>query len=143
MIWPFFVLLGASWLLQSLFGYLQIRHFNKKYQELRKLGRVAIGKKTALLRAGTVVMFAIDQKANIIKASKMQGTTVFSKVKELKGYEGKHLLILRELPLENEHSLTRQAIRDAVTSYDVISNGGELHVKKSWIDKILPKKLKA
>lgn len=143
MIWPLLVLIGISWLLQSFFGYLQIKHFNRKYSELRALGRVAIGKKTALFKAGTVVMFAIDKEDRILKASKMQGTTIFSRVKDMKGFEGKALLQLKNDPLEQQHKLTKLAIYDALNSYDVISQGGELKVKKGWIDYLIPKKIKA
>ncbi|SDL99683.1 transcriptional regulator GutM [Paenibacillus jilunlii] len=71
---------ALAWLLQGMPGPLQIRNFNKKYTELRKLGRVAIGKKTGKIKAGTVVMFAIDSNARILQAAQMQGVTVFSRV---------------------------------------------------------------
>jgi DNA-binding transcriptional regulator of glucitol operon len=55
LLWYVLILVGFSWLLQSILGFLQIKHFNKKYTELRKLGRVAIGKKTGLIKAGSYV----------------------------------------------------------------------------------------
>ncbi|MEC1398437.1 transcriptional regulator GutM [Peribacillus simplex] len=140
MLWYVVILIGFSWLLQSIFGFLQIKHFNKKYAELRKLGRVAIGKKTGLIKSGTVVMFAIDRKNNILKATKMQGVTVLSRVRNLKGFEGKNLLHLGEEDLYKVNKLTRLAIEDALNSYHVISKGGELKVKKGWIDLLLSKK---
>ncbi|PKF90456.1 transcriptional regulator [Bacillus sp. BA3] len=140
MLWYVIILIGFSWLLQSIFGFLQIKHFNKKYAELRKLGRVAIGKKTGLIKSGTVVMFAIDRKNNILKASKMQGVTVLSRVGNLKGFEGKNLLHLGEEDFNKVNKLTRLAIEDALNSYHIISKGGELKVKKGWIDLLLSKK---
>ncbi|RBW68505.1 transcriptional regulator GutM [Bacillus taeanensis] len=140
MIWYVIILIGFSWLLQSILGFLQIKHFNKKYAEMRKLGRVAIGRKTARFRAGTVVMFAIDRKNTILKAGKMQGVTVFSRVRNLKGFEGKKLLTLDEDDFKNVNKLTRLAIKDALNSYNIISKGGELKVKKGWIDLLIPTK---
>lgn len=134
------ILIGAAWLVQSIFGFLQIKHFNKRYAEMRSLGRVAIGKKTGAFRAGTVVMFAIDKRNKIIKASKMQGVTVFSRVRDLKGFEGKYLLKISEEDFKGIDKLTKLAIADALRSYDIISNGGELRVKKGWIDYLIPKK---
>ena len=136
----FIILIGIAWLLQSIFGFLQIKHFNRKYSELRRLGRVAIGKKTGMFRAGTVVMFAIDKRNNIIKAAKMQGVTVFSRVRELKGFEGKNLLNISDGDYKGINKLTKYAIEDALKSSDVISKGGELRVKKGWIDYLIPKK---
>lgn len=140
MIWFVIVLIGFSWLIQSVLGFLQIKHFNKKYAEMRKLGRVAIGKKTALFRAGTVVMFAIDRKNTILKATQMQGVTVFSRVRNLKGFEGKHLLRLGEEDFNKVNKLTRLAIKDALNSYHIIVKGGELKVKRGWIDLLMPTK---
>ncbi|WP_017470369.1 transcriptional regulator GutM [Amphibacillus jilinensis] len=142
MLWPLLVLIGASWLLQSLLGFMQIRHFNRKYSELRSLGRVVIGKKTGLFKAGTVVMFAIDDQNTILKASKMQGTTVFSRVKAMKGYSEKSFLNLKNESLAKEHKLTRLAIHDAISNFDIIRRGGELQVKKTWLDHLFSKKLK-
>jgi glucitol operon activator protein len=134
------ILIGAAWLVQSIFGFIQIKHFNKRYAEMRSLGRVAIGKKTGAFRAGTVVMFAIDKRNKIIKAAKMQGVTVFSRVRDLKGFEGKYLLKISEEDYKGIDKLTKLAIGDALRSYDIISKGGELRVKKGWIDYLIPKK---
>jgi glucitol operon activator protein len=134
------ILIGAAWLVQSIFGFIQIKHFNNKYAEMRSLGRVAIGKKTGAFRAGTVVMFAIDKRNKIIKAAKMQGVTVFSRVRDLKGFEGKYLLKISEEDFKGIDKLTKLAIADALRSYDIISKGGELRVKKGWIDYLIPKK---
>jgi glucitol operon activator protein len=134
------ILIGTAWLVQSIFGFIQIKHFNKRYAEMRSLGRVAIGKKTGAFRAGTVVMFAIDKRNKIIKAAKMQGVTVFSRVRDLKGFEGKYLLKISEEDFKGIDKLTKLAIADALRSYDIISKGGELRVKKGWIDYLIPKK---
>ncbi len=133
-------MMGLAWLIQSVFGFMQIKHFNRKYAELRSLGRVAIGKRTGMFRAGTVVMFAIDKQNTILRAAKMQGVTVFSRVKDLKGFEGKNLLKISEKDYKKVNKLTQFAIEDALKSYEVISKGGELKVKKGWIDYVMPKK---
>ena len=85
-------------------------------------------------------MFAIDRKNTILKASKMQGVTVFSRVRDLKGFEGKNLLKLNESDVQKVDKLTRLAIQDALNSYHIISKGGELKVKKGWIDLLIPAK---
>ncbi|MDI5790103.1 transcriptional regulator GutM [Bacillus licheniformis] len=50
--------------------------FNRTFAAYRRIGRVAVGRKTGLLRAGTVVLFVID-KRNKFEGIKMQGVTVF------------------------------------------------------------------
>jgi glucitol operon activator protein len=132
------IAVGAAWLVQSVLGFYQIRHFNQKYGEMRAKGRVAIGKKTGLFKAGTVVMFAIDRANNILQASKMQGVTIFSRVRDLKGFEGKNLLKLSEEDLSKVDKLTRLAIEDALNSYHIIAKGGELRVKRGLIERLIP-----
>lgn len=132
------IAVGAAWLVQSVLGFYQIKHFNQKYGEMRAKGRVAIGKKTGLFRAGTVVMFAIDRANNILQASKMQGVTIFSRVRDLKGFEGKNLLKLSEEDLSKVDKLTRLAIEDALKSYHIIAKGGELQVKRGLIERLIP-----
>ncbi|AKG33661.1 transcriptional regulator GutM [Paenibacillus durus] len=134
------IAMALSWLLQSVLGFLQIRHFNRHYTELRRIGRVAIGKKAGRFRAGTVVMLAIDSQGKILKAARIQGVTVFSRVRSLKGLEGKPLPKLEEGDLAGFDKLTKGAIRDAISSYKIISNGGELKLKKTWIERLIPAK---
>lgn len=142
MVLTLIVMIGIAWLVQSILGFLQIKHFNRKYAQLRSLGRVAIGKRTGKFRAGTVVMFAIDKNNKVLKAAKMQGVTVFSRVRDLKGFEGIYFPKMKDEAYQHLDQLTRLAIMDALSSYDIISKGGELQVKKGWIDYILPKKNK-
>ncbi|WP_342423550.1 transcriptional regulator GutM [Paenibacillus sp. FSL E2-0178] len=134
------IIAALAWLLQGMLGLLQIRNFNKKYTELRRLGRVAIGKKTGKIRAGTVVMFAIDKDARILQAAQMQGVTVFSRVRHLKGFEGRHLLGLTEQEMLHCNQLTRAAIMDALNNCDIILKGGELKVRQSWLERLMPAK---
>lgn len=137
MIWFLMILMGLAWLVQSILGFFQIRNFNRQYSKLRSLGRVAIGKRKGMFSAGTVVMLAINKKAEIIDAKIMQGVTVFSRIKPLKGLEDKHLLKLSKTDLGKFDKLTASAIQDAVASYEVISKGGELQVKKGWIERLI------
>ncbi|WP_139345048.1 transcriptional regulator GutM [Virgibacillus pantothenticus] len=136
MFWYLIILIGLAWLTQSIFGFLQIRHFNRNYAELRALGRVAIGKRTGLFRAGTVVMFCIDKQDRVIKAKKMQGVTVLSRVKDMSGFSGKKLLKMKESDYNHVNKLTKIAIQDAINSYNILSKGGELQVKKSWLERL-------
>ncbi|KGE19051.1 transcriptional regulator GutM [Paenibacillus wynnii] len=134
------VFVGLSWLLQSMLGLGQVRNFNRRYAELRSMGRVAIGKRTGKFRAGTLVMFVINRDNVILKAVKMQGVTVFSRVRDMKGFEGKILPELSESDLTQVNALTRIAIKDALSNFDIITKGGELQIKKTWLEKLIPAK---
>lgn len=105
----------GAYLLQILFTVKQMNHFNKVYQELRNKGKVAIGKRAGGIKAGTIVMFALDEDAKVIDARKMQGVTVLSKFISMPQFVGEDLhYIDRYNPkVRKENKLTQQAMEHA------------------------------
>lgn len=100
---------------QVLLGLFQIKHFNKVYKELRSKGKVAIGRKTGKIKAGTIVMFAIKDDGEILDSRMMQGVTVMSKFRRLDQYVGHDLhYIDKYYPLvQKENKLTQAAMENA------------------------------
>ena len=61
----------VMWILQTILAVRQFNQFNRHIKELRKSGKVAIGKAKGKLRAGAIVMFLIDDNLKItVKGSK-------------------------------------------------------------------------
>ncbi|WP_025025612.1 transcriptional regulator GutM [Caldalkalibacillus mannanilyticus] len=133
------LLIGSAWLLQSFLGFFQIKNFNKHFSQLRRKGRVAIGRKKGFFRAGTVILIAINKSNQILEAKKMQGVTVFSRVKPLRGLDGKNLLKLTMQDLHIYDKLTVAAIQDAATNLKIISKGGEVPIQKSLFERLVQK----
>ncbi len=112
------LVLGA-YILQVIFGLKQIKHFNAVYQMLRRQGKVAIGRYAGKIKAGTIVMFAVDEEGIIIDAVKMQGVTVMAKFKRMPRYL--HLAIESLTPdhevVKQENKLMRRTIANAREIY--------------------------
>lgn len=126
MVWHIVILLGAAWFIQSILGYLQIKHFNKHFKKMRELGRVAIGKNKGKIRAGVVVLIAVDGNGNIIRVEKMKGVSVFARMKPVKGLEDKNILSIDNDTLKNFDKLTAKAIENAIENFRRFSGkGGE------------------
>lgn len=106
------------WVLNFIFGLLQIRDFNKNYIELRKLGKVAIGRKKGKLTSGTIVLIRIQDDGLIVESRKMQGVTVAARVKAFKGLEGKFIRSITEDDLDGFNKPLKKAILDAVVNYN-------------------------
>jgi glucitol operon activator protein len=138
-IYVIMIFMAAAFLIQMALGYLQIKHFSKAYAELRKIGKVAIGKKPGRIRSGTIVMFAISNKGNILKAKKMQGVTVMATFKDLPGFEGKNLGNLKEADMAHCNKLLKAAILDAASNYKIIMNGGTIPEKSSFFRRLMVK----
>lgn len=82
------VCLGVGFLLQSVLGFWQIKHFNNRYRSFRQEGQVAIGRSKGIIRTGVILLLLVDRKANIIRAERMQGMTIFARFKELPSLKG-------------------------------------------------------
>jgi Glucitol operon activator len=120
---------GAVWLLNFILGLLQIKNFNKNYIELRKLGKVAIGRKKGRITSGTIVLIRIKDDGLIEEARMMQGVTVAARVKSFKGLEDKYIGQLGENDLKNFNKPLKKAILDAVKNYNTFKSK-EVNEKK-------------
>lgn len=114
------IILGIIvWVANFLFGLMQIKDFNKNYIELRRIGKVAIGRKKGYLQAGTIVLILIDEKGIVISSRKMQGVSVFARVRKFKGLEGRPLSDITKEELKCFNKLLRVAILDAIKIYNI------------------------
>ena len=113
-------ILGAvvilAYILQIIFGLKQLKHFNTNYSELRKKGRVAIGRRAGKIKAGTIVMFAVDQSGKVLDARRMQGVTVAARFKTMPDYIGQdiHYFYTYNPLIRKENKLLQIAIEDAM-----------------------------
>lgn len=105
----------GAYLLQIVFGMRQLKHFNQTYAQLRKLGRVAIGRRAGKIKSGTIVLFAVDKSGKVLAAKKMQGVTVLATFKDMPAYIGQDIHYFdRYNPLvRSENKLLQIAIEDA------------------------------
>ena len=104
-----------AYILQIIFGLRQLKHFNTTYSELRKKGRVAIGRRAGKIKAGTIVMFAVDQSGKVLDARRMQGVTVAARFKTMPDYIGQdiHYFDTYNPLIRKENKLLQIAIEDA------------------------------
>ena len=75
--------------------------------------KIQVGKITK----GTIVLIKINDEGNIIETRKMQGLTVFARIKSFKGLENKNLAKISEDDLSNFNKLLKLAINDAKDQY--------------------------
>ena len=129
-------ILGAvvilAYILQIIFGLKQLKHFNTTYSELRKKGRVAIGRRSGKIKAGTSVMFAVDRKGMILDAKRMQGVTVVARFKSMPSYIGQdiHYLDTYNPVVRKENKLLQIAIEEARELFLRIEAGNYKDVPK-------------
>lgn len=114
----YFIILGGAWGLQALLGLLQIKNFSKEVVSLRKQGKIVMGKAKGGFYAGTVLVLVLGANNKIINAKKMQGVTVFSRMKEISIFNN---MTLDELNKKRETLKLNRGLTKALES---IYSGG-------------------
>ncbi|CAM3415201.1 transcriptional regulator GutM [Streptococcus pluranimalium] len=127
------MIIVMAYTLQIFLGFKQIKYFNSVYTELRRKGRVAIGRRSGKFKSGTIVMFAIDSKGKISAAKKIQGVTIGARFKDMPQYikHDLHYLDHYNPLVRQENKLTQIAIEDARDVFLTIEAGTYQEVPKS------------
>ena len=108
--WTVLVSLGIAYVLQFLLTMIQMKDFNLNFRDLRKMGRVAIGKKKGGFVAGSIVMFAIDDKGIILKGMCLSGVTVLARFKEINDFNGVDITTITEEQVKSYSKQVQKAI---------------------------------
>jgi DNA-binding transcriptional regulator of glucitol operon len=90
---------AGAFFIQAFMAFFQVRNFARNYHQVRQAGRVLIGKNPRRFRAGSLMLVGLDQEDRIGEIRIMQGLTVFSRFREMPGYEG---MLIAELGADYE-----------------------------------------
>lgn len=123
--------IGGAFLLQIFFGYFQVKHLSRVFVQMRRKGRVAIGRKKGHFRSGTIVFLAVDQEGSILDAKRMQGVTIFARFKTLSSLIGENIVKINPLKLSGYNKLLRLSISDAVNNYCIVARGGTIETQRN------------
>ena len=121
----FVALAVVVWIAQTILGLRQFKKFNKHLKELRKLGRVAIGRAHGRFSAGVLVLFVIDSDCRILKGEIMEGRTVFAGFKPFDNFNGLTLFELSEnlcksMKLSRQQTLAVISAQNEYESYKLM-----------------------
>jgi len=104
-----------AWIIQFGMTFFQMRRFNKRLMELRKLGTTAVGMSGSMYKRRTYGVLVIDKNEKILHAEQFSGWTVFASLKPVKELEGLTTADIMnesiELPVSKK---TRNAFQNAV-----------------------------
>ena len=126
--WFLLICFGVAFLAQYALGMMQMKSFTINFGKL--------GKKKGAFRAGSIVMFAVDENGIILDSSYMSGVTVLAKFKKLKGFEGLNVSRLKKEDTKGFPKQVQDAILEASSNYNVIMSGGEVPEPPSPLQKL-------
>lgn len=108
---------------QMLLTYRQMQHFSKEFADLRRRGKVAVGRKSGGFYAGAIVMLRVDDKGLVQEGKVLEGTTAFARIKDLPGYEGRDIRTLTREDAPKGHRNLGRALEDAAKTFSYFEEG--------------------
>jgi len=129
----FIALAVFVWIAQTLLGFWQFKKFNNHIKELRREGRVAIGRARGYFASGVLVLFVIDSDCRIIRGEIMEGRTVFAGFKPFNHFNGLTLFELSEnlcktMKLSKQQTLAVISAQQEYESYKLMKSEESLVV---------------
>lgn len=87
-IFAFILVLAALWVVQSVMVYRQGKAFMRRINELRRMGRVAIGVGYNRFRLRTFVVVVANRDDRVVRVERLSGLTIFAKTRPIDRYAG-------------------------------------------------------
>jgi DNA-binding transcriptional regulator of glucitol operon len=84
----FLALLVVGWVLQGMFSFWQAKRFYGRIQQLRTLGRTAVGVAGSIYRTKAYGVLAVDGENRIVRAEKLSGFTFLAQPKPVQQLAG-------------------------------------------------------
>lgn len=109
-------LLGVGWVLQLILAVHQMRRFYKRFGELRRLGRTAMGIGGSTYRGRAYALIASDSRGRVVAAEVMRGFTVFARPRPLTAVTGWSLRAVSAGPPSELPMNSRRALMAAATT---------------------------
>lgn len=101
-------------LVQGILSYFQVKNYRNNVAEIRKKGNLFVGQVKGRIKAGSIVLMAIDDSGKIIDGREMTGITVFHRFKPVKNIIG-YNIYKSDLWLEKiENSQLKKAIKKGI-----------------------------
>lgn len=135
-----------AWVIQFVMTYFQMRRFNKKLSQFKKLGTTAVGMSGSMYKRRTYGVLVIDKNEKILHAEQFSGWTVFASLKPVQELEGLTPADIMneslELPITKK---TRSAFQNAVQQIENAKKKADEQkalIKNGQISENLPGDLK-
>lgn len=125
MFWMFVILLGSAWAVQTFLSFRQAQSFGRIFVDMRRRGRVGMGRFKGGFVQGAIVLFVIDEEGRIVEGQKLQGVTVAARFKPFDLYDGQLLGAIDAEPARRRFGKSvARAVGNARENYLVIEAGG-------------------
>lgn len=122
----FLVALLVAWILQAVLSFWQARRFYRRMQELRKLGRLAVGVSGSIYKTKAYGVLVVDDHDRIVHAEKLTGLTIFAQLKPVDLLVGHTVSDLLSGPIEGLSPKLYNAFKmaaETLVRHDALGDG--------------------
>ncbi|MDR1851138.1 MAG: transcriptional regulator GutM [Propionibacteriaceae bacterium] len=120
--WIFMIGFAVLYGVNMVLGLHQAKHYTRAFTDLKRRGRVAIGKHKGLIGSGAIVMFLLDDADRVVEGKKICGVTVFSRFRAFDVLDGQP--IAGAEPTRHLPKVLGKAVENAKANYAVAHSGG-------------------
>lgn len=139
MFWIFIIAIGISWVVQSFLSFKQTKAFTELFVDMRRRGKVCMGKFRGGIVQGAIVMFLLDDEGVIVTGQRLHGISVLARFRAFDDFDGAHMSrVDAQLAARHGKSLTK-AVANARDNYRIISGGGEAPEPPTALSRTLDK----
>lgn len=117
MLWLAIVALAFIYVTNTVLAFLQTKNYTSAFTSLRRRGRVAIGKKKGVFRAGAIVMLLLDENGIVTDGARLTGVTVLSRFRPFDAFNGAALTDIDATDDRRMTTSVRQAVNNARDNY--------------------------
>lgn len=123
MFWTIIICLGAAWIVQSILSFRQMQTFSKEFVDMRKQGRVSLGKFQGGVVSGAIVMFSLDDEGRIRYGKRLHGVTVAARFREYPTFDGQLIAEIDPNMAKFDGRGVVKAVRNAKENYIAVTAG--------------------
>lgn len=124
MFWIFIAAIGIAWVFQSILSFKQTKAFTQLFVDLRGRGRVAMGKFSGGVVAGSIVLFLLNEDDRVVEGYRLGGVTVLARFKRFDLYDGRFMSMLEPREAAHFGKSTVRAVANAHDNYRIVAAGG-------------------
>lgn len=126
MVWTLLIGFGVFYCINMVLSFRQGKDLAHNYVELRRQGKVVIGKYKRLLNSGGIIMFGINDDHQITDTRLLTGVTVFSRFRQRPEFSGIPMDLVGCGDYSQEPKNVRMAIKNAADNYNKFIKGEEI-----------------
>lgn len=110
------VLAALMWLLQIIFGWLQISAFNRAFMQISQKGKIITGRNSGRFSPKSVIVLVLDEQQKVVDSLQMKGLSIFARPQPLSSVIGLNIVQIQPEKIFPKDKKSQFALKIALSS---------------------------